>query len=75
MLGAIHGGQSEVFAPWSDEVLVSMQMLVDDMGKRFSVNRRSPPYHKEDEKLRGVGIGRYPEDIYDGVGFSGGHPW
>jgi glucoamylase len=20
-------------------------------------------------------IGRYPEDVYDGVGFSGGHPW
>lgn len=75
LLGAIHGGQSDVFAPWSDEVLVSMQMLVDDMGRRFPVNRKVPPYHNEDEKLRGVGIGRYPEDIYDGVGFSGGHPW
>lgn len=21
------------------------------------------------------GIGRYPEDVYDGNGFSGGHPW
>lgn len=21
------------------------------------------------------GIGRYPEDVYDGTGFSGGHPW
>lgn len=75
MLGAIHGGQSEVFPPWSDEVLVSMQMLVDDMGKRHSVNYRAPPYYREDERLRGVGVGRYPEDIYDGVGFSGGHPW
>lgn len=75
ILGTIHGGQSDVFPPWSDEVLVSMQMLVDDMGRRYAINYKAPPYYKEDEKLRGVGIGRYPEDIYDGVGFTGGHPW
>ncbi len=23
----------------------------------------------------GTAIGRYPEDVYDGVGFSGGNPW
>lgn len=75
MLGAIHGGQSDLFPAWSDEVLVSMQMLINDMEKRHSINRQAPPYYKEEERLRGVGIGRYPEDIYDGVGFSGGHPW
>lgn len=27
------------------------------------------------DRLEGVGIGRYPEDIYDGYGTSTGHPW
>lgn len=75
MLGSIHGGQSDLYAPWSDEVLVSTHFIIEQMEGLYPINKQSPPYYREDERLRGVGIGRYPEDIYDGVGTSAGNPW
>lgn len=31
--------------------------------------------HNDSYVLRGVGVGRYPEDVYDGIGSNGGNPW
>jgi len=75
LLGSLHGGQEDVFPPWSDEILASLEKLVTDMATRHPINRQPPPYYAEEERLRGVGIGRYPEDVYDGVGISEGNPW
>jgi glucoamylase len=81
LLGAIHGnpdGNNGGFAPYSDEVLVSLLELVKDQRYRFPINSApSPPRDYEDNDLAGVGIGRYPEDVYDGYGNSpsGGNPW
>ncbi|KAL7275655.1 Glucoamylase, intracellular sporulation-specific [Rhizina undulata] len=75
LLGAIHGSQDDVFPPWSDEILVSMHKLIQDMGTRHPINMQRTPFYPEEDKLRGVGIGRYPEDVYDGVGFGIGNPW
>ncbi|CUS14271.1 unnamed protein product [Tuber aestivum] len=75
MLGSIHGGQNDLYAPWSEEVLASTQLFINQMQNLYPINKKKPPYYPEDERLRGVGIGRYAEDIYDGVRTSEGNPW
>lgn len=65
LLGALHGGREDLFPPWSDKILASLEALVSDMKERYPINKRYPPYHPEEDRLRGVGIGRYPEDRYD----------
>lgn len=88
LLGGLHGtdGDAEdhdtTFAPFSDEILVSLLALSFDQedrfpinSVRFSLNRNGR--NEEPRQLRGVGIGRYPEDVYNGYGNSpnGGNPW
>lgn len=72
MLGAIHGDM-ESYPPWSDEVLVSMEKLIKQMAKLHPVKQQSGVNTKRN--VTPVGIGRYIEDIYDGVGFDGGNAW
>ncbi|KAI9772523.1 MAG: Glucoamylase, intracellular sporulation-specific [Geoglossum simile] len=81
LLGSIHGNPnadydaenlSLMYPPWSDEVLVSLLDLVNDQGSRFPINT---PTLNPSNKLEGVGVGRYPEDVYDGDGKSSGNPW
>ncbi|KAF8545195.1 Six-hairpin glycosidase-like protein [Trichophaea hybrida] len=69
LLGSLHGGQEDLFPPWSDQILASLAELVADMAERYPINKYTTPFYPEEEdRLRGVGIGRYPED-------SEGHPW
>jgi glucoamylase len=85
LLGAIHGTSasdpSAQYAPYSDEILVSLLELVRDQRHRFPINTApAPPISEDDyefDQLAGVGVGRYPEDEYDGYGVkpSGGNPW
>lgn len=86
LLGSIHAYPDEeapfepLYPPYSDEVLVSLLALVQDQRTRFPIN--SKPEEDYDTPIgtnimEGVGLGRYPEDIYDGYGTSnrGGNPW
>lgn len=73
LLGAIHGAE-EVYPPWSDEVLTSLERLVEEMKALYPLSRKHLP-ENADGKPHGVPIGRYVEDIYDGAGFAGGNPW
>jgi glucoamylase len=76
---------SAIFPPWSDEVLVSLLALTRDQRDRFPINSRPLQTSSSDDDdedsdsqpFEGTGIGRYPEDIYDGTGTSphGGNPW
>jgi glucoamylase len=84
LLGAIHGtaigDENAWYAPYSDEILVTLLELVRDQRKRFPINAASLYPMTEDgerDELAGVGIGRYPEDEYDGYGArsQGGNPW
>lgn len=52
-----------------NHVLNSFAGLVTDMKYRFPVN------HNKIGRNSGVGLGRYPEDVYDGYGTSEGNPW
>lgn len=70
LLGSLHGNGARgfgVYPPTSDEVLVTLQALVDVMKPLYAINSASG--------APGVAIGRYPEDVYDGVGTSTANPW
>ncbi|OCL02378.1 glycoside hydrolase family 15 protein, partial [Glonium stellatum] len=93
LLGALHGHPAEPpttsaaadstdrpYPPHSDEVLVSLLALARDQRARFPINSAPPlppPSAEDADALAGVGIGRYPEDVYDGYGTkpAGGNPW
>ncbi|KAF2279015.1 uncharacterized protein EI97DRAFT_499520 [Westerdykella ornata] len=81
LLGSLHGYPSSGFAsqpiypPYSDEVLASLLAFTKDQAFRFPINSAEPS--EDSRSMRGVGLGRYPEDVYDGYGIDpqGGHPW
>ncbi|MBK5653190.1 MAG: glycoside hydrolase family 15 protein, partial [Rhizobium sp.] len=86
LLGSLHALPSEdspdeaTYPPWSDEILISLLALTRDQYERFPIN--SSPSEDQDDDIEeyafeGTGIGRYPEDVYDGYGTSkrGGNPW
>nr|KAJ3421873.1 Glucoamylase, intracellular sporulation-specific [Polyrhizophydium stewartii] len=54
------------YAPWDGRVLATAVRLVGSMRGLYAINANtSAP----------AVVGRYPEDVYDGVGFSRGNPW
>jgi glucoamylase len=74
-LGAIHGEVDDpgaLYQSWTDEVLVSTLDLIQDAKTRFPINSAAA---SSGDPLAGVGVGRYPEDVYDGDGTTGGNPW
>ncbi|OCK84062.1 glycoside hydrolase family 15 protein [Lepidopterella palustris CBS 459.81] len=87
LLGSLHGSPAlnttaaslnPLYPPHSDEILVSLLALVRDQHVRFPINSASPSASPElTRPLKGVGLGRYPEDVYDGYGTkpAGGNPW
>ncbi|CCX34771.1 Six-hairpin glycosidase-like protein [Pyronema domesticum] len=70
LLGALHGngaaGQG-IYQASSDEVLVTLQALVNAFKPLYPINTASGS--------PGTAIGRYTSDVYDGVGTSVAHPW
>lgn len=52
-------------------VLGTLHAMVADMKYRYPVNHDKIPFTHE----VGVGLGRYPEDVYDGYSTSEGNPW
>lgn len=86
LLGSLHALPSEssqdkaIYPPWSDETLISLLALSRDQHDRFPINSSPSEDRDNDAKeyvFEGTGIGRYPEDVYDGYGTSnrGGNPW
>ncbi|KAI9679348.1 MAG: Glucoamylase, intracellular sporulation-specific [Caeruleum heppii] len=71
---AINTDAAEVpipFPPWDPRVLVSTYDLITDQRTRWPINDDRSTH----DPLAGVAIGRYPEDVYDGLGTSTGNPW
>jgi glucoamylase len=86
LLGSLHALPSDassdeaLYPPWSDEMLISLLALTRDQHDRFPINSRPSEDQDDDVEtygFEGTGIGRYPEDVYDGYGTSnrGGNPW
>lgn len=59
-----------VWAPWGERALATLDRTVEVFSHVYAINRTSPS-----GPTSAVAIGRYPEDCYDGVGNSVGHPW
>lgn len=67
ILGVLHGSTGDGFYSYSDErVLRTFQLLEEAFYRLYPVNHKG---------YAAVAIGRYPEDHYDGNGFSEGNPW
>ena len=69
MLGVLHAGEEA--GEWSvtdDRVLASHLAIVESMRAEYRINGK---YRWQS----GIAVGRYPEDLYDGVGMSLAHPW
>jgi glucoamylase len=64
ILGILH---SQGFLFSDPSVQSTMQALTEKFQALYDVNRKPG--------IPGVGIGRYPEDVYDGAQFRGGNPW
>jgi glucoamylase len=64
ILGILHSGG---FAFSDARVQSTMRAIAGSFVALYPVNRVNG--------APGVGIGRYPEDVYDGARFEGGNPW
>lgn len=76
LLGSIHAHEmiNEIddnipFNIDNDHLINHLMSLLKDMRLRYPIN------HDKLGSNLGIGIGRYPEDVYDGYGTSEGNPW
>jgi glucoamylase len=69
ILGILHGMQADgLFSPSDERVMATAQQIIRTFHELYTINKRS--------NAPGTGIGRYPEDRYDGMGISTvGNPW
>lgn len=68
VLAVLHGETKDGFFPPTDpQVLATVARLEETFAKLYPINQNG---------VAGIGIGRYPEDRYDGYTTSGqGNPW
>ncbi len=67
ILAIIHG-------PFDLEYMKSNYMMIH--ATALELERVFQGLYPINQQLKtGIAIGRYPEDVYDGFGFSGGNPW
>lgn len=64
----VSNSKDDRWAPWSDRCLLTLDRLVDVFAIVYPLNAKR-------SSTQGVLCGRYPEDVYDGVVQSIGHPW
>lgn len=77
LLASIHSHDLEI-DEYSDvpfdvndyHILNTINAMASDMRFRYPINR-----DRIGKPSLGVALGRYPEDIYDGIGTSEGNPW
>lgn len=68
ILAILHGHTNDGFIAYSDPRVVRyLDLVVNTFARAYSINNRP--------EIPGIAIGRYPEDRYAGIDFSGGNPW
>lgn len=68
VLGLLHGDMNDGFFSWDDpRVVATLQKILEVFAELYPINHHP--------NIPGIAIGRYPEDRYAGVDFSGGNPW
>lgn len=63
----VAGVEEKAWGPLSNQVLATAEKLSGAFLNLYPLNKNTT--------FPAIAIGRYPEDVYDGNGFSGGHPW
>lgn len=69
---------TDLYAPYSDEILASLARYVDSMRNMYPINSVRMDKFTDlgfNSSMVGIGVGRYPEDVYNGDGTSVGNPW
>lgn len=67
ILGVLHGHTNDGFFSYSHPQVLSTAHEIEDTFKAiYPINKNGGP---------GIAIGRYPEDLYDGMGWGEGNPW
>ncbi|SCZ88987.1 BZ3500_MvSof-1268-A1-R1_Chr1-1g00875 [Microbotryum saponariae] len=66
LLAVLHSGQGTGWNEENDKVLSTLEKLVEVFKPIYPINERTKS---------ASALGRYPEDRYDGLGLSVGHPW
>jgi len=76
LLGAIHShdmNEYDDYIPFNinhNSIINHLVALINDMKSRYPINK-----NYINTNWLAVGLGRYPEDVYDGYGTSEGNPW
>lgn len=67
-VSAVPSSNSQAFWSYTQPFMLNTaKLLSETFGRIYDINKRFTNM--------APGIGRYPEDVYDGNGFSGGNPW
>src|SRR4051812_48190278 len=76
VLAALHGETADrpFFPPSDDRVLATAAKLRVDFVHKFVINQGQNPTDADGEPME-PGIGRYPEDKYNGANDDEGNPW
>jgi len=73
VLGVLHGYANDgVYSYTNDEVLASAYQIATSFIDVFPIANVT---EDASGQVLGIPVGRYPEDVYDGVGTSLGNPW
>nr|P42042.1 RecName: Full=Glucoamylase; AltName: Full=1,4-alpha-D-glucan glucohydrolase; AltName: Full=Glucan 1,4-alpha-glucosidase; Flags: Precursor [Blastobotrys adeninivorans]CAA86997.1 glucoamylase precursor [Blastobotrys adeninivorans] len=73
VLGVMHGyANDNVFSYTNDQILATAYQVSTSFLDVYKVANTTSD---ESGKPLGIPVGRYPEDVYDGVGTSQGNPW
>lgn len=69
------GQNLEEFDVDDNNILNTFYELVESMSELYPINKLKSENNNKKTKLFGTALGRYPEDIYDGIDVSEGNPW
>ncbi|KAJ1812453.1 hypothetical protein LPJ56_005499 [Coemansia sp. RSA 2599] len=76
LLASLHSGMDDgVFTVESREMTATALRLLRVFEQMYPINRVLSVQVGRSEVPVGVALGRYPEDVYNGVGTSRGNPW
>ncbi|KAJ1940272.1 hypothetical protein GGF37_004044 [Kickxella alabastrina] len=76
LLASLHAGLADgVFTVESQQMTATVLRLLRAFGPMYSINQALTTDINGATVAIGVAAGRYPEDVYNGVGVSKGNPW
>ena len=80
-LSVIHAGAPDFLAAHDSETLATLRAYIGSFEGMYSINKRTSDLGKRQKHgasrpwRDGWAVGRYSEDIYNGIGVSRGNPW